>query len=289
MALLSFRGYARHRGCRLQAVQNAIASQRITVVVDANGKRCIDPEIADAQWARNTDPVQQARAYGGSPPTVEIPVEPRQQPNGKDEQPRPAPPDTNRDGYLQSKRRRETAEAAIAELQLAKLRSELVLAADVKDATFKVFRALRDRVLMVPDRITLIVRAAASDAAGYKIMADELKEALRWVPTSFDGAESTDKGGKRMTKADDLPTDELEQLVAEYRGKLANAADQKQTLRLLLVHIEEELVSMSARIAPLTAAERNPDKIRAIWRAEMKPIVDKLDAFLRTCTDRGRA
>ncbi len=52
--LLSVSDYARHRGCDEKAVRKAIAENRITAITDANGKRRIDPDVADIQWAKNT-------------------------------------------------------------------------------------------------------------------------------------------------------------------------------------------------------------------------------------------
>jgi hypothetical protein len=45
--------YARHRGCQPGAVTAAISTGRITVV-QKDGKELIDPDVADIQWARNT-------------------------------------------------------------------------------------------------------------------------------------------------------------------------------------------------------------------------------------------
>lgn len=51
---MGLRAYARHRGCAVSAVAKAIEEQRITTILDENGKKCIDPEVADIQWAKNT-------------------------------------------------------------------------------------------------------------------------------------------------------------------------------------------------------------------------------------------
>lgn len=55
MPLLSLRGYARHRGVSLTAVQKAIRTRRIETV---DGR--IDPEIADLQWEQRTRPYSKA-------------------------------------------------------------------------------------------------------------------------------------------------------------------------------------------------------------------------------------
>jgi hypothetical protein len=49
--LLSRRDYATHRGCAISSVQKAIETGRITLV---NGK--IDPDKADQEWEKNTNP-----------------------------------------------------------------------------------------------------------------------------------------------------------------------------------------------------------------------------------------
>ena len=47
---LSIRAYARHRGVSHVAVKKAIDTGRITALADGT----IDPDSADAQWAKNT-------------------------------------------------------------------------------------------------------------------------------------------------------------------------------------------------------------------------------------------
>ena len=48
---LSIRAYARHRGVSDAAVRKAIAAGRVTPEADGT----LDPERADAEWARNTE------------------------------------------------------------------------------------------------------------------------------------------------------------------------------------------------------------------------------------------
>src|ERR1019366_3566186 len=49
---MSLRGYARHRGVSLRAVQKAIKSGRIAAREDGR----LDADVADANWASNTAP-----------------------------------------------------------------------------------------------------------------------------------------------------------------------------------------------------------------------------------------
>jgi len=68
MPLVSLRGYARHRGVSLRAVQKAIRSGRI--VTETDGR--IDIARADADWNRNTA----VRSVVAGRLTYSVPVDP---------------------------------------------------------------------------------------------------------------------------------------------------------------------------------------------------------------------
>jgi len=53
---MSLRGYARHRGVSLRAVQKALKSGRINAREDGR----LDADLADTNWARNTAPRPQS-------------------------------------------------------------------------------------------------------------------------------------------------------------------------------------------------------------------------------------
>ena len=65
---LSIRAYARHRGVSDAAVRKAIAAGRITPEADGT----LDPQRADADWARNTE----ARRTGTRTRAVQVAVPP---------------------------------------------------------------------------------------------------------------------------------------------------------------------------------------------------------------------
>ena len=62
MKTLSIRGYAGHRRCSPSTVHRAITSGRITLRKDGR----IDPDVADRQWAANTDPARVHGRKGGA-------------------------------------------------------------------------------------------------------------------------------------------------------------------------------------------------------------------------------
>lgn len=135
--LISQSEYARRRGVAKSAVAKAVAEGRISLI---DGK--VDPHVADIQWERNT----RARAGSGqasghvSAPNADLLS--GDAPENSPQTPAPAPVPV--DGYSAARARREQAEAATAEIQLAKLRGELCTTQDVARGGFEAARELRD-------------------------------------------------------------------------------------------------------------------------------------------------
>jgi hypothetical protein len=156
--LLTFRKYAVHRGVSVQAVSKAVAAGRITTVSDVKGRRRIDPEVADIQWSRNTDPVQAQRAAGQrvqAPPTMDhSPADPRAAQSVRD--------------------RVETARAELLELELQEKRGILVKVEDVKRRAFELARAMRDALQALPPRVAAQVAAESDAARCHDILAAEV-------------------------------------------------------------------------------------------------------------------
>lgn len=117
--LLTIAEYARHRGCDEKAVRRAIAENRITRL--STERRCIDPHVADVQWARNTRSRVRHSRSGATGAT-----------------PEPVP------GYADARLRRERAEADVAELEARKRAGTLLEVDPARRAVFDCFRELRD-------------------------------------------------------------------------------------------------------------------------------------------------
>mgnify|MGYP000651518381 CR=1 FL=1 len=137
--LLSFSEYAKHRKVTPAAVSQAVASGRITPVVDTRGRRRIDPEIADMQWSKNTDPMQSERASG----TRSAAKSPDGGGGGGE----------NGSPYWDARTRREQSEAAMAEMKQGQMAGELVERSRVEAAACAYGRMIRDSVLGVPTKI----------------------------------------------------------------------------------------------------------------------------------------
>jgi len=135
---MSGREYARHRGCSHVAVIKAIQSGRIT----AEGG-LVDPEVADREWEANTDPTRKPKKARSASAVAAIP--------GR------VPP------FVESRAKRESYLADLAQLQFKERRGKLVSADDVRIAAFNAVRGARDMLLAIPDRLAPII-AAQTDA-----------------------------------------------------------------------------------------------------------------------------
>lgn len=133
--------YARHRGCDEKAVRKAIAEKRISVILDA-GREKIDPSVADIQWARNTRARIGATGGGGH---VSEAGRDLLTAAGDDQAPAaPVAAAAAPDGYTAARVRTEMANAALAELDLARKRAEVRDVADINRGGFDIARELRD-------------------------------------------------------------------------------------------------------------------------------------------------
>ena len=131
---LSIRGYARHRGVTDGAVRKAIKAGRIT----KNKNDKIDPELADKQWSKNTDPAQ----------VKEIKKEEEVRQETGNYNPAPLGP-----RYQQSRAIKEAYNAKLTRLQFERESKKLISVDEVKISAFNVARMTRDRILNIPDRV----------------------------------------------------------------------------------------------------------------------------------------
>lgn len=153
--LISQAEYAKRRGVSEAAVSKAIAKGRISLI---NGK--IDPAVADVQWAQNT----RARAKRSAPaaPAAAAPATPIADEAGQiplvsaAEMPAAQPGDAPAGGgqdYMQSRARREAADAELAEMALAQKRGELIQVRAVELVWSNALAAAREHLLQVRARL----------------------------------------------------------------------------------------------------------------------------------------
>ena len=161
MSILSLRGYARHRGVNLYAVQKAISTGRISTLPDGR----IDSDVADAEWRENTA----ARPVVAPSPTVA-----RKRAKEEDE-----------DGigmssmaYSKARAIREQYQARLAKIDYEERIGKLVAKDEVQVAAFNKFRQFRDHMLNIPDRLAPILAAETEPARVHELVATEIRRAL---------------------------------------------------------------------------------------------------------------
>jgi len=134
--------YSRRRGVSKEAVRKAVEKGRITTIPGENGRKLIDPEVADIQWAKNTDPLQSQRANA---------------PKGERGQPAAGGGSGGEGGdgsaYWDARTLREQSEAAIADMKRRQMEGDLVERKRVEEAAMRIGRMLRDAVLGVPTKL----------------------------------------------------------------------------------------------------------------------------------------
>lgn len=173
--LLTVTEYARRRGCDEKAVRRAIAENRITVILDAQGRKRIDPEVADIQWAKNTRAradsgravVATAAGPGGGGSAVSDVA-------GGPEFGMPG----DQPSYSDYRARTEKATAERAERENMREAGRLVENAQVRRGIYDSFRALRDAAMAVSQRAAARCIGLADARDIEQVIADELRKAF---------------------------------------------------------------------------------------------------------------
>ena len=170
--LVSFREYARQRGVSLQAVQRAIQSKRISVILDEDGIPKINPVTADIEWEKNTQkeyrPHTLARKIQKEISDARLEKD-RALENIATSEPM---------SYSDSRTVREAYSARLMKLEYEVKTGKLVSAEDVKREYFQILRVTRDSILNIPDRISSILAAENDAARIHQLITQELHQAL---------------------------------------------------------------------------------------------------------------
>lgn len=151
MSLITPTAYAKQKGVTKQAVHRAIKDGRITFKMK-NGRKMIDPRVADQEWKRNTghsDELNQSNDRTSLQPS-----------------------------YAAHRAIEKAYKARLAKLEYEERTGKLVSAEKVKIDGFNFARILRDNILNVPDRISTELAAETDPAIVHSKLMDELIRAL---------------------------------------------------------------------------------------------------------------
>ena len=175
--LVTFSEFSLLKGCTKAAVTYAVKSRIAAAVVEKDGKRWLDRDLALELWNRNTlrnnsakvsqpDPVEPVAAPPPARSRAEVEKRLAQLPDD-------AIPELN-----ESRARREHYQAELAKLDVDHRRSELVAADAVKKEAFNVAKTVREALINIPDRVANLLAAESDASAIHMALTQEITQAL---------------------------------------------------------------------------------------------------------------
>ena len=164
--LLKQAEYARHRHCSREAVRNAVASGRITTF---GPDKLIDPELADAQWQRNTRVRVRSASADKTIPAANVP-----------------PVAAVSVSYDEARRRRELAEASMAEMKQEELSGDLIRVDVITRHLAQKIATMRDAFLQIPLRLAPVIAAETDQATIHTLLETEIVRAMELVNGATD-------------------------------------------------------------------------------------------------------
>lgn len=176
--LVTFSEFAAIKGCAKGTVTAATKSRIAAAVVEKDGKRWLDRDLAMELWDRNTKATHNAKVrrpdpIEPAPDPVVLPQTPRELRRAIEALPDDAIPELN-----ESRARREHYQAELAKLQVAQQRRELVPADEVKKDAFQIGRSIREALANLADRLSHQLAGETDPAVIHQLLSDEHRDAL---------------------------------------------------------------------------------------------------------------
>lgn len=177
MPILSLRGYARHRGVNLYAVQKAIATGRISALPDGR----IDSDAADVEWEQNTT------ARPPAVPGANVAQRARKRAKDEDDDGTASEIGLSSTAYTKARAIREQYQARLAKIDYEERIGKLVPKDEVQVSAFNKFRQFRDGMLNIPNRVAAMLAAEADPARAHEILSMEIRRALNEFAEASNG------------------------------------------------------------------------------------------------------
>jgi hypothetical protein len=171
--LVTFAEFAAIRGCSKGAVTHATKSRIAAAVVEKDGKRWLDRDLALELWNKNTIANSVSKVSRPDPIEPPPPADERELRARVDALPDDAIPDLN-----ESRARREHYQAELAKLQVAQQRRELVPAEEVKKDAFAMGRSIREALANLADRLSHQLAGETDPTVIHQLLSDEHRDAL---------------------------------------------------------------------------------------------------------------
>ncbi len=170
--LVTFAEFALIKGCTKAAVTHASKSRIAGAVVEKDGKRWLDRDLALELWRKNT--LKNNNAKVDEPDSVDPP--PRDA--GELKRRVAGLPDDLIPELNESRARREHYQAELAKLEVDLKRRELVPAVEVKKEAFALGRSVREALANLADRLSHQLAGETDPAVIHQVLTDEHRAAL---------------------------------------------------------------------------------------------------------------
>jgi len=172
--LITFSELATIKGCTKAAVTHATKNRIAEAVVEKDGKRWLDRDLALQLWNKNTRDTHNSKVSRPDPIDPPASAKPADLKRLIDALPEDQIPDLN-----ESRARHEHYKAEKARLEALQGRGELVPASEVKAAAFNAARSVRDALMALPDRLAAQLAGTADARLCHTLLTEELRVALR--------------------------------------------------------------------------------------------------------------
>jgi hypothetical protein len=170
--LVTFSEFAAIKGCTKAAVTHATKSRIAAAVMEKDGKRWLDRDLALELWRKNT--LKNNAAKVDDPDPVESPPRDAQELRRRVE----GLPDDEIPELNESRARREHYQAELAKLEVDLKRKELVPADEVKKEAFQIGRSVREALSNLADRLSHQLAGETDPAVIHQLLSDEHRDAL---------------------------------------------------------------------------------------------------------------
>ena len=171
--LVTFSEFAAIKGCAKGTVTAATKSRIAAAVVEKDGKRWLDRDMALELWRKNTKATHNAKVSEADPIELPLPATSRELRQRIEALPDDAIPDLN-----ESRARREHYQAELSKLQVALQRKELVPADEIKKQAFQIGRSVREALANLSDRLSHQLAGETDSVRIHQVLTEEHRAAL---------------------------------------------------------------------------------------------------------------
>ena len=171
--LVTFSEFAAIKGCAKGTVTAASKARIAAAVVEKNGKRWLDRDLAIELWDKNTKATHNSKVRRADPVVDPPPRDAAELKRRVEGLPDDAIPDLN-----ESRARREHYQAELAKLQVTQQRGELVPADEVKKEAFKMGRSVREALANLADRLSHQLAGEIDPVRIHQVLTQEHRAAL---------------------------------------------------------------------------------------------------------------